>query len=153
MRFEGKSRLGFFPLPLSEAHLIRSFLQFPDTPSSAIDPCVGDGVAFEVITSDAEVVRYGIELDAYRAEQARQHIPTMPPSEQIYTPECSKIGSHLSSASVILRSGEVSPEEGTVVLATLSSPRHLHPAALGSALKAIGGLLELSNTLDPWRRS
>jgi hypothetical protein len=77
----------------------------------------------------------------------------MPPSEQIYTPECSKIGSHLSSASVILCSGEVSPEEGTLVLGTLSSPRHLHPAALGSALKAIGGLLELSNTLDPWRRS
>jgi hypothetical protein len=29
-------------------------------------------MAFEVITEGAEVVRYGIELDAYRAEQARQ---------------------------------------------------------------------------------
>ena len=47
-------------------------------PSSAIDPCVGDGVAFEVITNGAEVFRYGIELDAYRAEQARQRIPTRP---------------------------------------------------------------------------
>ena len=74
MRFVGKSRLGFYPLPLSEAQLIRRFLWFPDAPSSAIDPCVGDGLAFEGITSGAEVLRYGIELDAYRAEQARQRI-------------------------------------------------------------------------------
>jgi len=42
-----------------------------------LDPCVGDGAAFEIITSGAEVIRYGIELDAYRAEQARQRIPTI----------------------------------------------------------------------------
>jgi SAM-dependent methyltransferase len=77
VRFQGKSRLGFYPLPLSEARRIRSFLWFPDAPSSAIDPCVGDGVAFEVITNGAEVFRYGIELDAYRAEQARQQIPNI----------------------------------------------------------------------------
>ncbi len=74
MRFAGKSRLGFYPLPLIEAQRIQRFLLFPDAPSSAIDPCVGDGVAFEVITSDAAVFRYGIELDAYRAEQARDRI-------------------------------------------------------------------------------
>jgi hypothetical protein len=34
-------------------------------------------VAFEVITNGAEVFRYGIELDAYRAEQARQQIPNI----------------------------------------------------------------------------
>jgi len=77
LRFEGKSRLGFHPLPLFEAQRIRRFLWFPDAPSSAIDPCVGDGVAFEAITSDADVLRYGIELDAYRAEQARQRIPNI----------------------------------------------------------------------------
>jgi hypothetical protein len=49
---------------------------FPES-SSAIDPCVGDGVAFEAITSGAEVLRYGIELDAYRAEQAKQRIPSV----------------------------------------------------------------------------
>ena len=78
MRFQGKSRLGFYALPLCEAQRIRRFLWFPDAaPSSAVDPCVGDGVAFEVITSGAEVLRYGIELDAYRAEQARQRIPNI----------------------------------------------------------------------------
>jgi len=77
LRFQGKSRLGFYPLPLSEAQRIRRFLLFPSQPSSALDPCVGDGVAFEVITSGAEVFRCGIELDAYRAEQARQWIPNV----------------------------------------------------------------------------
>ena len=77
MRFQGKSQLGFYPLPLSEARLIRKYLWFSDAPSSAIDPCVGDGVAFDVITIGAEVLRYGIELDAYRAEPARQRIPNM----------------------------------------------------------------------------
>jgi len=77
LRFVGKSRLGFYPLPSSEAQRIRRFLLFPDQPSSALDPCVGDGVAFEAITSDAEVLRYGIELDAYRAEQARERIPNI----------------------------------------------------------------------------
>jgi hypothetical protein len=42
---------------------------FPDAPSSAIGPCVGDGAAFEVITNGAEVIRYGIELDAFRPAQ------------------------------------------------------------------------------------
>ena len=73
VRFLGKSRLGFYPLPLSEAQRIRRFLQFSDA-SSALDPCVGDGVAFEAITSGGQVLRYGIELDAYRAEQARERI-------------------------------------------------------------------------------
>jgi SAM-dependent methyltransferase len=77
LRFQGKCRLGFYPLNLYEAQQIRRFLLFPDQPSSVIDPCIGDGVAFEAITSGAGVLRYGIELDAYRAEQARQRIPNI----------------------------------------------------------------------------
>ena len=77
MRFQGKGRLGFYPLPLPEAQRIRRFLCFPDASSSSIDPCVGNGVAFEVITNGAQVLRYGIELDAFRAEQARQRIPNI----------------------------------------------------------------------------
>jgi len=69
--------MGFYPLPLSEAQRIRRFLWFPGAQSSAIDPCVGDGVAVEVITGGAEVVRSGIELDAYRAEQAKQRVPNI----------------------------------------------------------------------------
>ena len=62
---------------MSEGQRIRRFLLFPDQPSSAIDLCIGDGVAFEAITSSIHVLRCGIQLDAYRAEQARQRIPNL----------------------------------------------------------------------------
>ncbi len=71
MRLAGRERLGFYPLPTSEAERIRRCLRFPDQQCSALDPCIGDGAAFAVITSDKKVLRQGVELDAGRAEQAR----------------------------------------------------------------------------------
>jgi len=71
MRLEGKVKLGFYPLPVTEAGRIRRFLRYPETTCAAIDPCIGDGMPFAAITREAPVLRYGIELDAYRAEQAR----------------------------------------------------------------------------------
>jgi len=37
---------------------------------SALDPCVGNGVAFTELLKGASARRYGIEIDANRAEQA-----------------------------------------------------------------------------------
>jgi hypothetical protein len=71
MRLAGRERLGFYPLPIPEAGRIRRFLAFPDKECCALDPCVGDGAAFAEITSNTRVLRYGVELDAGRAEQAR----------------------------------------------------------------------------------
>jgi hypothetical protein len=71
MRPAGRERLGFYPLPLAEAERIRRFLSFPAQGCSALDPCIGEGVAFLKITSQAKVIRHGIELDTFRAEQAR----------------------------------------------------------------------------------
>jgi len=70
MRIQGKLRLGYFPLPLTEARRIRACLRYPASRFSAIDPCIGDGAAFLAITGETCARRYGIELDAYRAEQA-----------------------------------------------------------------------------------
>ena len=67
----GRQRLGFYPLAIAETKRIRRFLAFPDKQCCALDPCVGDGAAFAAIASDREISRYGIELDAGRAEQAR----------------------------------------------------------------------------------
>ena len=47
---------------IARVHLLTNC--FPDAPSSAIHSCVGDGMAFGVITNGAEVILYGIELDA-----------------------------------------------------------------------------------------
>jgi SAM-dependent methyltransferase len=71
MRIVARTRLGFYPLPLTEAERICRFLAFPDKQCSVLDPCVGDGAAFAEIASDKKVSRYGVELDAGRAEQAR----------------------------------------------------------------------------------
>ena len=71
MRLAGRERLGFYPLPIPEAKRIRRFLRFPDQPCPALDPCTGDGAAFAEIASERKVLRYGVELDAGRAEQAR----------------------------------------------------------------------------------
>jgi len=70
MRLVGRQRLGFYPLPFAEATRIRGFLQFDGKSCVAIDPCIGEGQAFAQITDGAQLHRYGIELDAYRAEQA-----------------------------------------------------------------------------------
>jgi hypothetical protein len=69
MRPQGQAKLGFFPLPISEAKRLKNWLTFPES-WSAVDPCVGDGVAFASLVG-ANVHRYGVEIDANRAEQAR----------------------------------------------------------------------------------
>ncbi|HXU20483.1 MAG TPA: DUF6094 domain-containing protein [Verrucomicrobiae bacterium] len=71
MRIAARTKLGFYPLPLSEAERIRRFLAFPDTHCSALDPCAGDGAAFAEIASAGRVSLYGVELEAGRAKQAR----------------------------------------------------------------------------------
>jgi len=70
MRIAGRCKLGFYPLPLSEAERLSSMLVFPDKQCCALDPCVGDGVAFAEIAPGDKVLRYAVELDAGRVEQA-----------------------------------------------------------------------------------
>jgi Uncharacterised methyltransferase family (DUF6094) len=59
-------KMGYYPLPESEGTKLRGFLQF-NGPASAVDPCVGQGTALDLITEGADVRRYGVELDAERA--------------------------------------------------------------------------------------
>jgi len=70
VRPHGQTKLGFFPLPIAEAKRLKNWLSFPER-FSALDPCVGDGAAFTQLLRDIAVQRYGIEIDAKRAEQAR----------------------------------------------------------------------------------
>jgi hypothetical protein len=71
MRNRGRVRMGYFPLALREAQRIRTFLKLPDGACAVLDPCAGCGTALVEVTSGGKAIRYGIELDAYRAEQAR----------------------------------------------------------------------------------
>jgi 16S rRNA G966 N2-methylase RsmD len=56
---------------MAEAERIRRFLAFPDKQCCALDPCIGEGAAFAEIVSDRRVLRYGVELDCGRANEAR----------------------------------------------------------------------------------
>jgi hypothetical protein len=70
MRAHGKTKLGFFPLPVAETERLKNCLAFASE-FSALDPCVGDGVAFTHLLHGVTARRYGIEIDANRAEEAR----------------------------------------------------------------------------------
>ncbi len=62
-------RMNFFPLPDSVAEEIGDRLVF-NASCSVIDPCAGEGKALIAMTRHAPACRrYGIELDAYRAEE------------------------------------------------------------------------------------
>lgn len=70
MHINGKTKLGFFPLPLAEAKRLNKHLGF-SAPFSAVDPCVGDGLAFRTLLEGAAARQYGVEIEAHRATQAR----------------------------------------------------------------------------------
>src|SRR5260221_11900042 len=71
IRPAGRMRLDFFSLREAEARRVHSFFQFPNQSSPGLDACIGDGVAFSQIASGEKGLRYGIELEANRAEAAR----------------------------------------------------------------------------------
>ena len=71
MRTQARLNLGFYPLPAGEAKRIRRFLEYPPESCSALDPCCGTGEALKTLTDGTSVRANGIELDAYRASEAR----------------------------------------------------------------------------------
>jgi predicted RNA methylase len=74
MRIQAKLKLGYYPLAPAEANRIRKHLAFTADPASVLDPCVGTGAALCVLTEGAAARRYGVELDSYRAAEARQRL-------------------------------------------------------------------------------
>ena len=69
-RNAARLKMGYYPLPVSEAVRLRALLSFLSS-VSVVDPCVGQGTALEIITHGADVRRYGVELDAERAAIAQ----------------------------------------------------------------------------------
>lgn len=72
MRTQGKLKLGYYPLPESEAGRLKRFFRFPSEQCLALDPCSGTGAALKALTSGGPVRTYGIELDAYRSAEAHE---------------------------------------------------------------------------------
>jgi hypothetical protein len=53
MRNVARLKMGYYPLPEAEGVKLRSLLSFTG-PASVIDPCVGQGTALHLVSSDAE---------------------------------------------------------------------------------------------------
>lgn len=62
MRPQGQTKLGLFPLPITEAKCLMNWLNFP-AECSAVDPCVGNGDAFLTLIDGQSVHAYGIEIE------------------------------------------------------------------------------------------
>lgn len=63
--------MGYYPTPASVVYRIKSFLSYPDKNVSVLDPCCGEGAAVRNLVKGADATTYGIELDRYRAKQAK----------------------------------------------------------------------------------
>jgi Uncharacterised methyltransferase family (DUF6094) len=69
MRNVARLKMGYYPLPEAEGVKLHALLSFTG-PASVVDPCAGQGTALRLVTGDAPVRRYGVELDAERAHIA-----------------------------------------------------------------------------------
>src|SRR5208282_4190721 len=76
MRAHGQAKLGFYPLPIAEADRLKNWLYFSEQ-SSALDPCVGDGIAFARLLRDAPVRCFGIETRQASAMDVRCQAETV----------------------------------------------------------------------------
>ena len=75
MRLAGRIKMGYYPTPLSVVDRIKSFVAVPDNQKiNVFDPCCGEGLALKVFSEGFHSETYGIELDGYRAEEAKQNI-------------------------------------------------------------------------------
>jgi hypothetical protein len=54
--------------------LIRTYLAFPDSPFTALDPCCGEGQALSGIVAETSAITYGVELDHQRADASKTRL-------------------------------------------------------------------------------
>jgi SAM-dependent methyltransferase len=73
MRLEARIKLGFYPTPLSVVERVKSFIRFTES-NTLFDPCCGEGDALAKLAEGTSAKTYGIEIDEYRAEQAKTKV-------------------------------------------------------------------------------
>jgi SAM-dependent methyltransferase len=94
-RPQSRARMGYFPLAEAKARHIRQHLLYLPSSFAALDPCAGEGKALAVITEGTQGQRCGIELDAHRAEEARQRL------NQVVYGDCFDVDCRAESCSLL----------------------------------------------------
>ena len=74
MRLEGRVLMGYYSTPLCVVERVKAFLKFPDSKINVLDPCCGEGEALKALVDGKNAETYGVELDVYRAEEAKKKI-------------------------------------------------------------------------------
>jgi tRNA1(Val) A37 N6-methylase TrmN6 len=69
--------MGYYPTPLSVVERIKTFLSYPAENVNVLDPCCGEGAALKSLVADANAKTYGIELDRYRAGEAKKALDNL----------------------------------------------------------------------------
>jgi len=77
MRPQARVKMGYYPTPLQVVERIRSFLSFPDENANVLDPCCGEGAALKSLAAGVNAETYGIELDRYRAGEAKKSLDNL----------------------------------------------------------------------------
>ncbi len=74
MRLAGREAMGYYPTPVSVVERIKSFIQIPNYSVTLLDPCAGESLALNKLAEGLQATTYGIELDNYRAQEAKTRI-------------------------------------------------------------------------------
>ncbi len=138
MRLASAAKLSYFPLVTAEAERIHRFLKLPPDECSVVDPCAGCGTALCDITASSSVRRYGIELDAYRAEKAAQVL------DEVIQGDCFDVHAPVESFSLLYLNPPYQFEIGE------SGNRRMEQLFLGHTYRWLrpGGVLVLVIPLD-----
>lgn len=147
-RLNARLKCNYYPLPDAEAIAIRERLVYPPGAScSALDPCAGEGRALSIIADTAHVRRYGIELDAYRAEEAQQRL------DSVLQGDCLSAQAKFESFSLLYCNPPYDTEQGTggnhrlEALFLAHTARWLVPRGVLVLVIPVGSVPDCSRTL------
>lgn len=143
------AKMGFFPLPEPEARRIRQHLLYPASHFTALDPCAGEGRALEIVTEGAQGQRCGIELDAYRAEEAAKRL------DKVIYGDCFDVDCRVESVSLVYlnppyqpAAHDDAPSQRLEALFLQRAYRWLKPAGVLILIIPIAQLAVCGNTLS-----
>lgn len=70
MRLEARVKMGYYPTPISVIERIKTFIRLTEG-NTILDPCCGEGNALQKLAEGTDAKTYGVEIDVYRAEEAK----------------------------------------------------------------------------------